>query len=189
MIKRINRTLFELICGILVFGVLAQIVLFILVIVLKNRNIPTEGIWSVSKMYLGLWLGVISSVLMSIHMWWSLDRALEYDEKTASRKMSLNYTVRYVFVIAVLALVCITKAVNPIVCFVGLMGTKIGAYLNKPMKLFSNQLYGVEVVSEETVSDGGENEGESDTIVPSSDRVEAMGNGTLENEEENIHIT
>ena len=87
-ITQINRTLFELETGILIFGVVCQL----LILLIGNR--PGYS--------LGLWIGIVTAMIGACHMWWSLDRALDLPEKAAVRSMSTHNIIRYlVFVLVV----------------------------------------------------------------------------------------
>ena len=66
-ITKINRTLFELETGILIYGAVCQIFVFL----------PEDK----AKYSLGLWMGVLIAAVSAFHMWWSLDRALDLGER------------------------------------------------------------------------------------------------------------
>ena len=93
-ITRINRTLFELETGIVIFGAVCQLFVFL---------IEDKAAYS-----LGLWMGILVAGLSAFHMWWSLDRALELPERAAVKSMSTHNILRYVFITAVLALIAIS---------------------------------------------------------------------------------
>lgn len=149
--QKINRTLFELICGILFYGFAAGIIEIIVVQIVKSRGADASALWNLKYVLAGHVIGIVIAVAYSVHMWWSIDRALDFDEDTAVKKQTINYVIRYVVLIIALSLVCMTQAVSPISAFIGIMGIKIGAYLNKPMKLISNIFYGIEPRTEETI--------------------------------------
>ena len=144
MKKRVNRTLFELISGILVFGLVVGIAEAVVVFFVTNSGKPISSNWNMNYILLGHLSGVLLAALYVIHMWWSIDRALDYDEGTATKKQTANYIIRYFALIIFLALACVTDRISPLTMFVGIMGIKFGAYLNKPMKYISNKIYGVE---------------------------------------------
>ena len=116
MKRKINETLLELILGILLWGVLWQ----------------AGGIWFVADKAgcsLGLWLGIITAGLCAAHMYRSLDRALDLSEKDAQRYVMSRNMMRYGLIMAVLLVLMITEAGNPLCCFLGVMGLKAAAYL------------------------------------------------------------
>ena len=98
-ITRINRTLFELEVGILIFGALCQFFVFLV----KDKT----------GYSLGLWLGILVAAVSAFHMWWSLDKALELGENQAVKTMSMHNILRYMSITAVLILTAISGIVNP----------------------------------------------------------------------------
>lgn len=116
MRRKIDPTLLELCLGIFLYGVIFEIVLLFF-----SRD-PAYS--------LGLWIGVILAEAGSVHMWWSLDRGLDMEEKDAVKSMSANNIVRYLVLVIAAAVLVYTKAANPIFTFCGYMGMKISAYFN-----------------------------------------------------------
>jgi hypothetical protein len=116
MMKKIDTTLFELCLGIVLYGVVFEMVLLFF-----SRKLPYS---------LGLWIGIALAVVASVHMWWSIDRSMEKAKKEAARTVSVNSLIRYVVLIAVLAVLAYTDFANPIFTFFGYMGLKFSAYLN-----------------------------------------------------------
>lgn len=116
MKRKINETLAELMIGIFLWGIFWQ----------------AAGVWFVSDKVscsLGLWLGVLTAELCALHMYRSLDRALDLSEKDAQKYMTSRSMVRYGLIIAALLVLMITEAGNPLCCFLGVMGLKAAAYL------------------------------------------------------------
>ncbi|MBQ8597945.1 MAG: ATP synthase subunit I [Lachnospiraceae bacterium] len=133
-ITRINRTLFELETGILIFGVVCQ--LFVLLVQDKTAY------------SLGIWTGILIAAVSAFHMWWTLDRTLDLDAKTAVKKMSTHNVLRYLFIVAAFALICVGGRVNPLSAFLGIMGLKASAYMQPLTKKISTLLYGKEILPE-----------------------------------------
>lgn len=131
-ITRINRTLFELETGIVMFGAVCQLFVFL---------IEDKAAYS-----LGLWMGILVAGLSAFHMWWSLDRALELPERAAVKSMSTHNILRYVFITAVLALIAISGIANPLSAFLGIMGLKASAYMHFITKKISTMIYGEEIL-------------------------------------------
>ena len=116
MKRKINETLLELLLGIMLWGVFWQ----------------AGGVWFVTDKAgcsLGLWLGIITAGLCAVHMYRSLDRALDLSEKDAQRYVMSRNMMRYGLIMAVLLVLMITEAGNPLCCFLGVMGLKAAAYL------------------------------------------------------------
>lgn len=124
MIKRINETLLELLMGILLFGIVSQVI----------------GMWFVKSIFAyttGLWIGILLAMLAAIHMWWSLDRNLTINadnEKGAVAYSTRSNLIRYFVIIIVFLVLCLTDFAYPLAAFLGIMGLKIGAYLQPLMK-------------------------------------------------------
>lgn len=116
MKRKIDPTLFELCLGILVYGVIFEIVLLFF-----SRN-PAYSI--------GLWIGVFLAVAGAIHMWWSLDRGLDLPEKEAAKSVSVQRLIRYAVLVIVIGALMFVDFANPIFTFAGYMGMKVSAYLN-----------------------------------------------------------
>ena len=87
----INRTLLELLAGILFWGVVCQAV----------------GVWMVKDKpgySIGLWIGVLLALLAGTHMWWALDRFLGYAGDAAVKMITKHNIIRYVAIVVVMAL-------------------------------------------------------------------------------------
>ncbi|MBR3607141.1 MAG: ATP synthase subunit I [Lachnospiraceae bacterium] len=109
------ETLWELLAGILFFGILVWLIL----------------IWFLErKLYfsLGLGLGIILAVLAAFHMYWSLNKALDMGQAAVKYALSQNM-VRYGVIIIAFGVLCVLDFGNPLAAFAGIMGLKAGAYL------------------------------------------------------------
>lgn len=132
VIIKINRTLFELLIGILIFGVICQIFVFFA----EDR----------AGYSLGLWIGILTAGISAYHMWHSLDRGLDFKEKDAVSYLSRQNIFRYVFITAVLILTAVTGIGNPLSAFLGVMGLKASAYMNVFTRKISKLFYGEEIL-------------------------------------------
>ena len=112
-----DETLKELLCGMFFYGVAAQIICFILDM---ERLLYTS---------LGLWIGVGAAALMSVHMKRNIEDALDFDERGAVKHMRKGYVFRYALVAFLFGVVIYMHIGNPITLLVGVMGLKIGAYI------------------------------------------------------------
>lgn len=131
-ITKINRTLFELETGILLFGAVCQ------VFMLLSKD---KGAYS-----LGLWIGILIALISAFHMWWSLNRALDLQERAAVKFMSVHNILRYLFIALALLAVAISGTANPLTAFLGIMGLKASAYMHFITKKISILFYGEEVL-------------------------------------------
>lgn len=114
-IRRINRGLLELETGILAWGALCQL----------------TGVWLAGDKaaYSGaLWLGAGMAAAAALHMYRTLDRALDLGDR-AQRIVALGSLARYGCILLILTALALTKVFNPLIAFLGLMGLKAGAYL------------------------------------------------------------
>lgn len=132
VITKINRTLFELEIGILIFGVICQIF-----------AVFTDNKLSYS---IGLWIGCLTAALSAFHMWYTLDKGLDLDEKGAIGYLGRQNVVRYVAIVLLLIIVAVSGVGNPLSAFLGIMGLKAAAYMQPFTKKISRLLYGEEIL-------------------------------------------
>lgn len=114
-LKKISETLKELLIGILFYGIIVEVI----------------GICFIKdKMYftIGLWFGVFFALAAAVHMWWSLDRALDMGDAAGKYSLSQNM-IRYGVIVVAFGALCVIDIGNPIAAFAGIMGLKAGAYL------------------------------------------------------------
>ncbi|WP_461809877.1 hypothetical protein [Faecalimonas sp.] len=112
-----DETLKELIVGIIVYGTIVQI----LVCFIATGNL--------SYFSLGLWIGVVVAIGMAFHMKRSIEDALDLGEAGAAKHMRKMYTLRYVSVAIIFGATVYFDVGSPITLLVGVLGLKIGAYL------------------------------------------------------------
>lgn len=116
MLKKINRTLLEMIIGLLFWGVICQIVGAIFV---QDR----------AYYALSLWFGILFAIISAVHMYRTLDRALDFSEKDANKMIFQGYLIRYVSFAVILFIFILTESLNPLVVFLAYMGLKVAAFL------------------------------------------------------------
>lgn len=122
-----KRTLKEMLCGMLLYGAIGQIIIWIL----------TKGTLSVS---FGWWVGVLVAMLCGYQMWWSLDKALDLDADSARKKMTAYSMLRYLAIIVTMAIVMVTQIVNPLAAVFGVFALKFGAYLQPLIHYMSRKI-------------------------------------------------
>lgn len=127
-LKQLDRTLLELITGILVFGLVCQ-----------SAALPFS--MNQAKFAAGLWIGIFIAFLSSIHMWRSLNKAFLCDEKSAARLLAGGYLVRYLITGVFLVALFYTNAGYVLAGFLGVMGIKAGAYLQPVTHRFYNWIF------------------------------------------------
>lgn len=128
LLKKSNRTLLELWTGMLLFGLISEI--FVLIFS-KSRGIHSAS----------LWIGVMLAAVSSLHMYISLDRALDFPEGAAKKKITFAYMIRYTVVVAVFAVICISKIFNPLLTFLGFMTMKAGALIQPKIHKLWNGIF------------------------------------------------
>ena len=110
-----NNILLELIVGIVLFGMIEQIICFI-----------------VSKNYLynsiGLWCGVAIACFMAVHMKRSIEDALDLGEEGGVKHMRKSYGTRMAVVAVAVIGILISKLGNPITLVIGILPLKFSAY-------------------------------------------------------------
>jgi NADH:ubiquinone oxidoreductase subunit 2 (subunit N) len=115
-LRRINTALPGLLCGIILFGIICQIIGLFFVDDKANYSI-------------GLWIGVLTAIFMAFHMAVCLNKAVELGEKGAQTSATRNNIIRYLVVVIVLGVLMMTNIGNPLSAFLGVMGLKFAAYL------------------------------------------------------------
>lgn len=128
----IDRYVFEMWTGILIFGIVCLIGLIF---------VPDRTAY-----LLCLCAGIITAIISAYHMWWSIDRALDKPQADAAKSMSLQFIIRYTFYIIVLALMGIKFGSYVLATFLGIMAIKAGSYMEPLTKKLSVLLYGEEIL-------------------------------------------
>lgn len=115
-----NKILLELLIGIVLMGILIQIICIV-----------------VSKDYLynaiGLWSGVAIACFMAIHMKRSIEDVLDLGEEGGVKRMRSTYLVRMTVVTIAMGVVIGFNLGNPITMLFGVLTLKIAAYLQPYM--------------------------------------------------------
>ncbi len=127
-LKKINRTLLEMYFGILFFGIVCQVI---------GAFVAKEQLYY----SLSLWFGIVLAMVSSFHMYRTLDRALDYDEKTATNQIFRGYLIRYVLLVVFLIMIIITKTLNPLIVFLGYMSLKVTAFLQPITHKLCNRIF------------------------------------------------
>lgn len=111
-----NKTLKELMLGSIAYGAVFMIPLIIF----------TER-----KLYhvLGLLIGILISLILAYNMAESIDVAVILDEKSADAYLRKKASIRYLIVCVAVIAVGVSDFGNVLTCMAGVMGLKIGAYL------------------------------------------------------------
>ena len=113
--RNMSKVLKELLLEILVFGVVIQIIGALLV---KDQL----------SFAAGLWIGVVCSALMAIHMEWALVTGMDMGD-AARGHVQKHSMIRYGVVLIVFGLLAYFMKNAVVPCFLGLMTLKVAAYL------------------------------------------------------------
>ena len=128
-LKKINRTVLEMSLGILFLGIMAQMIGAFIV---KDEVMYAKS----------LWFGILLALAATLHIYRSLDRALDQPEKTAGKMIFRAYVLRYVMVIFFLAVLMITEVMNPLVFFFTyIISLKVTAFLQPITHKLCNKLF------------------------------------------------
>ncbi len=126
-VKQINRALLELWIGIVFVGLLCQFI----------------GMWLADNKILysvALWIGIVLGLITVLHMYRTLDRALDLGAEAQKVVMTANL-VRYGCIIIVFVIVLLTDVLNPLITFMGLMSVKVAAYLQPFTHKLCNKVF------------------------------------------------
>ena len=123
-----NRTVLEMELGILAIFVLSQVVSVIF---------PGDRL----ARAVSLLIGSVAAALAVLHMYRTLDRALDLDEKNASKAIYQGYLVRYLAAAVILLGTALIQSLNPLLTFWGYMSLKLTAYLQPLTHKLCNKLF------------------------------------------------
>ncbi len=117
MLRRLNKALPGLVLGIVVYGILLQLI----------------GVWfaeSPLQYSIGVWIGIGCALFMAIHMAMSIDDAVSIgSEKGAKQKGVASAMTRYLVVAIVLVLTFYFEIGSVLPTFFGVLGLKVSAYM------------------------------------------------------------
>ena len=116
-IQKINETLLDLMIGCLVYSVLFELIGLLVV--------PDRLGWT-----LGLVLGTVAAVSMSISMYKGIDDCLAMDPVAARRSMTIQSIVRLLVMLVVAWLGMRLEKISCPAVVVGLLGLKISAHMH-----------------------------------------------------------
>jgi len=116
MKKKFSPVVKDLIFGILLYGILAEI---IVLIVVENKVFYS----------LGLIFGLIAAAGMCINMQSALDNAMEKDENGAMKHIRSAYAIRTALVFLGLGFMFYFRIGSLVTGFIGIMGLKVAAYI------------------------------------------------------------
>ncbi len=141
MLKRINNALPGLVLGIVIYGVIIQLI----------------GVWWVErKLYysIGLWFGIVVAIVMAINMAIVIYDAVEiYGTEHANRRIIMKSILRYAIIVVLFFILGYFHLGSIVTAFIGVLGLKISAYF-QPLarKLFTKSQDGSDAT--QVIEDG-----------------------------------
>lgn len=118
--------------GLIFWGCICQIVGSIIIVFTSG----SQGMYAKS-----LWFGILLAMAGAVHMYRTLDRALDCSEKDANKMIFRGYLFRYTLVAFVLVLVAKTQVMNPLIVFLAYMGLKVTAFLQPLTHKICNRIF------------------------------------------------
>ncbi len=127
MNRKINDTLAGLMAGIVASGAVIQV-----------ADLAVAEIWPQfadlrADFALGLWIGVATALVLAVHLYRSIDRALDMPPGDAEKYMRKAYMTRTVVILLVAGVTCYFKIGYVMAVFLGMLCLKFGAFLEPLM--------------------------------------------------------
>lgn len=116
MLKRFPIIVKEFFFLIIVYGILAEI---IVLIAIKDKMFYS----------IGLIVGIVIAIGMCIHMYISMEEAIDRGETGAQKYIGNTYAIRTTLIFFVMGIMYYFKIGSIISLFIGIMGLKVAAYL------------------------------------------------------------
>lgn len=130
MLRRINPSLPGLLAGILIYGILVQII----------------GVWFVEDKIgysIGLWYGIAIGIGMAINLATVIYDAVTFDgEGNANKRVAAKSMLRYIVVAVLFGILGYFEFGNLFTAFLGVMGLKFSAYAQPLLNKIVNKLLG-----------------------------------------------
>ena len=127
MKKKIDATLLEMCLGIVLYGIVCQIVILFF---------SSEPGYSI-----GLWIGIIMAVAGSIHMWWAIDKSLDMASGDATKTVAVQGMIRYFALAVALSILAVSEIASWLFAFLGYMGMKAGAYMQPLIHKIGSKIF------------------------------------------------
>ena len=127
----LKRTVLELLLGILLFGLLFEVV----------------GIWFAADKLsysIGIGCGILVAAGMAVHMAYNIDDALNWDAEQAAKILKKGSMLRYGAVALITILLAYFKIGNILSCMLGIMTLKTAAYTQPVVHKVINKIFKIE---------------------------------------------
>lgn len=130
MLKRINPSLPGLVAGIVIYGLIIQLV----------------GVWFVEDKIgysIGLWYGIAIAIGMGVNLAMVIyDTVSFYGEGNANRQVAAKALLRYIVVAALFFILGYFEFGNLFTAILGVFGLKVSAYMQPLLNKLVNKLFG-----------------------------------------------
>lgn len=134
MNKKVDETLSELILGILIMGILIQ--LADILISVANRIFYH----AIPRFAIGFWIGIAVAVGLSVHMYRSIDRALDMYAEDAEKYMRKAYLLRTAAILLAAGAVTYFDIGYVMAYFLGVLCLKFGAFLQPLIRMIRKKI-------------------------------------------------
>lgn len=124
--RKINPTMVELVIGIIIYGIIGEILLTILYFL----DVPLEKIFNdtIANILIGFLVGIIYSAIMIIHMARTVETALDMGEHGAIKHTRIAYMIRIASLLLLFILMLVINIGNVFAMLFGLLSLKLSAY-------------------------------------------------------------
>lgn len=130
MNRKINETLAELLIGIGATGLLIQLVALLV-------SVPNTSLRGTILMFaIGLWIGTATAAGLAVHMYRSIDRALDMYTEDAEKYMRKAYLFRTAAILVMAGIVHYFHTGHVMAFFLGVLCLKFGAFLQPLIHMF-----------------------------------------------------
>lgn len=123
MSRKINETLSELLTGIFVSGLIIQIIQILVCSV--HVQFKSSG----TDFTIGLWIGIATALGLAVHMYHSINKALDMIASDAENYMRKAYMIRTAIILAVAGIAVFLNKGYVMAVFLGVLCLKFGAFL------------------------------------------------------------
>lgn len=128
ILRHKNRTLLEMYLGMIFLGLVCQVV--------GAFFVQDQVRYAVS-----LWFGIATAAVSALHLYRTLDRGLDFDEKTATKLIFRGYLIRYASVAVILLIIVVSDVLNVLVVFMAYMSLKVTALIQPVTHKLCNKLF------------------------------------------------
>lgn len=125
--RKINPTMIELIIGVLVYGIIGEL----LIIGLNYFTGIMEELFKDDIFFIavGFLIGIILAIVLVTYMARSVETAVEMGENGALKHTMISSVIRFVIIVGIIVLLMVTHVGNVFAMLFGALGLKLSAYV------------------------------------------------------------